>query len=45
MILTKDVPRLGALPPLRIYKCQESEVPLTETVADVTLNWKHALAA
>ena len=32
MILIRDVPRLGALPPLRIYKCQECGVPLTETL-------------
>ena len=31
MILIRDVPGLGALPPLRIYKCQECGVPLTET--------------
>jgi DNA-directed RNA polymerase subunit RPC12/RpoP len=31
MILIRDVPRLGVLPPLHIYKCQECGVPLTET--------------
>ena len=31
MILIKDVPRLGVLPPLQIYKCQECGVPFTET--------------
>ena len=32
MILIRDVPRLGVLPALRIYKCQECGVPLGETV-------------
>jgi len=30
MILIKDVPGLGALPALRVYKCQECGVPFTE---------------
>jgi DNA-directed RNA polymerase subunit RPC12/RpoP len=32
MILIRDVPRLGALPPRRVYKCQGCGVWLTETV-------------
>jgi DNA-directed RNA polymerase subunit RPC12/RpoP len=32
MILIKDVPSVGVLPALLIYKCQECGVPLTETV-------------
>jgi len=31
MILIKDVPGFGALPALRVYKCQECGVPFTET--------------
>jgi hypothetical protein len=31
MILIKD-PKVETLPALRIYKCQECGVPLTETV-------------
>jgi hypothetical protein len=31
MILIKDVPRFGALPALRVYKCQECGVPFAET--------------
>jgi len=32
MILIRDVPTVGVLPALRIYKCHECGVPLTETV-------------
>jgi hypothetical protein len=32
MILIRDVPRIGTLPALRFYKCQQCGVPLTETV-------------
>jgi DNA-directed RNA polymerase subunit RPC12/RpoP len=31
MILIKDAPGLGALPALRVYKCQECGVPFAET--------------